>query len=130
MHVLEVSDAADLLHGEEEVTSHTLGFIHDEHHVTRCRLHPVDALMRRIFAGDIALVPLDAPLLVDPGDDFVLQIQIAPVHVSVHRPATNSITNTEKKDGGAPLSRPAKAAESSLPASFETSSSRKSNESA
>src|SRR5207248_1654219 len=40
--------------------------------------HP-DTLVRAVFAGDIAEIAADAFLGVDPGDDFVIQVEVAPV---------------------------------------------------
>src|SRR6185312_13284112 len=44
-----------------------------------------DALMRAVFAGDVAKIATDAELRIDFGDDLVIQIQIAPIADSLSR---------------------------------------------
>src|SRR6185437_14046813 len=44
-----------------------------------------NALVRAIFARDVAQVAADALLLIDSGYDFVIQIEIAPVSDSADR---------------------------------------------
>src|SRR5512140_2203972 len=39
-----------------------------------------DALMRAILARDIAQVAADTFLVIDLGDDLVIQVQVAPIH--------------------------------------------------
>ena len=48
-----------------------------------------DRLVRGVLAADMAQAAFDAQLLVDPRDDLVVQVQVAPVHVVAHRTAAH-----------------------------------------
>ncbi|MCY1465761.1 hypothetical protein D9M71_839510 [compost metagenome] len=47
-----------------------------------------DGLVRGVFAGDVAAPAADAGLLVDLGDDLVVDVQVLPVGGVGHGPAT------------------------------------------
>src|SRR6266702_3843581 len=43
------------------------------------RVHQVNALVSAVFAGDVAQIAADAPLVIDPGDPLIVQVQGFPV---------------------------------------------------
>src|SRR5262249_28940058 len=77
----------DRTHQRTEITADALVFQHARHMLRRYAVaevagHPcvdLDALVRAVFAGDVAEVAADTLRRVDLGDDLVVQIEVAPV---------------------------------------------------
>lgn len=55
-----------------------LVFVHDGQ-AFAVHLHERDALVRAVFAGDVAEVALDTFVVINAGDGFVFEVEIAPI---------------------------------------------------
>ncbi len=75
---LQHIDAVDRADHHAEVASDAMRFIDHEIECAVGAGDSIDALVSRVFTGDVALVAVDAALLIDPGDDLVVEVEVFP----------------------------------------------------